>query len=163
MRPDIFLTFVNVKNIMYQVSILAIIAGSAINHDGRSNGMLAPNPDAQAEVLRKAYKDAGVNPRTVDYIEAHGTGTQAGDPVEAAAIGEVLSGAGGGRAGALPVGSVKTNIGHLETASGMAGLIKVLLMFRHRVIPPNLHFDEPNPRIDFDDGITGLIRNKAQN
>ena len=70
--------------------ILAVIAGSAVNHDGRSNGMLAPNPDAQEQVLRKAYKDAGIDPRTVDYVEAHGTGTMLGDPIEADGLGRVI-------------------------------------------------------------------------
>ncbi|MDT5314861.1 MAG: polyketide synthase 13, partial [Mycobacterium sp.] len=92
--------------------ILAVIAGSAVNHDGRSNGLLAPNPDAQTEVLRKAYKDAGIDPRTVDYVEAHGTGTILGDPIEADALGRVI---GRGRPADKPalLGAVKSNVGHL--------------------------------------------------
>ena len=99
---------------------------SAVNHDGRSNGLLAPNPDAQAEVLRKAYKDAGIDPRTVDYIEAHGTGTILGDPIEADALGRVV---GRGRAADQPalLGAVKSNVGHLESAAGAASMAKVAL------------------------------------
>ena len=97
--------------------IIAVIAGSAVNHDGRSNGLLAPNPDAQADVLRRAYKDAGINPLTVDYIEAHGTGTILGDPIEADALGRVV---GRGRAGDAPalLGAVKSNVGHLSRRPG---------------------------------------------
>ena len=129
--------------------IIAVIAGSAVNHDGRSNGMLAPNPDAQAEVLRKAYKDAGINPRTVDYIEAHGTGTILGDPIEADALGRVI---GRGRAADQPalLGAVKSNVGHLESAAGAASLAKVALSLRHNKIPPSINYAGPNPYIDFD-------------
>src|SRR6185437_11883937 len=109
--------------------ILAVIAGSAINHDGRSNGLLAPNPDAQEAVLRKAYKDAGINPRDVDYIEAHGTGTILGDPIEADALGRVV---GRGRTADAPalLGAVKSNVGHLESAAGAASLAKMALALR---------------------------------
>ncbi|WP_083737209.1 polyketide synthase Pks13 [Mycobacterium sp. MS1601] len=129
--------------------ILAVIAGSAVNHDGRSNGMLAPNPDAQAEVLRKAYKNAGINPRTVDYIEAHGTGTILGDPIEADALGRVV---GKGRASDQPalLGAVKSNVGHLESAAGAASLAKVTLALHHDKIPPSINYAGPNPYIDFD-------------
>ena len=129
--------------------ILAVIAGSAVNHDGRSNGMLAPNPDAQAEVLRKAYRDAGINPRTVDYIEAHGTGTILGDPIEADALGRVV---GRGRAAEQPalLGAVKSNVGHLESAAGAASLAKVALSLRNNKIPPSINYAGPNPYIDFD-------------
>lgn len=129
--------------------ILAVIAGSAINHDGRSNGMLAPNPDAQAEVLRKAYHDAGINPRTVDYIEAHGTGTILGDPIEADALGRVV---GRGRPADQPalLGAVKSNLGHLESAAGAASLAKVALSLRNNQIPPSINYAGPNPYIDFD-------------
>ena len=114
--------------------ILAVIAGSAVNHDGRSNGLLAPNPDAQAEVLRKAYKDAGINPRDVDYIEAHGTGTILGDPIEADALGRVV---GRGRAADKPalLGAVKSNVGHLESAAGAASLAKMALALQQRQDP----------------------------
>ena len=129
--------------------ILAVIAGSAVNHDGRSNGMLAPNPDAQAEVLRKAYKDAGIDPRTVDYIEAHGTGTILGDPIEAEALGRVV---GNGRPADKPalLGAVKSNLGHLESAAGAASLAKVVLALRNDKLPPSINYAGPNPYIDFD-------------
>ena len=129
--------------------ILAVIAGSAINHDGRSNGMLAPNPDAQADVLRRAYRDAGINPRDVDYVEAHGTGTILGDPIEADALGRVI---GRGRAADQPalLGAVKSNVGHLESAAGAASLAKVALSLRHNKIPASINYAGPNPYIDFD-------------
>ncbi|MCT7661585.1 polyketide synthase Pks13 [Mycobacterium deserti] len=129
--------------------ILAVIAGSAVNHDGRSNGMLAPNPDAQAEVLRKAYRDAGINPRDVDYIEAHGTGTILGDPIEADALGRVV---GRGRPADKPalLGAVKSNVGHLESAAGAASLAKMALALHHDKIPPTINYSGPNPYIDFE-------------
>jgi polyketide synthase 13 len=129
--------------------ILAVITGSAVNHDGRSNGMLAPNPDAQAEVLRKAYKDAGIDPRSVDYVEAHGTGTILGDPIEADALGRVL---GKGRAADRPalLGAVKSNVGHLESAAGAASLAKVALSLKNDKLPPSINYTGPNPYIDFE-------------
>ena len=129
--------------------IIAVIAGSAVNHDGRSNGMLAPNPEAQAAVLRKAYKDAGINPRDVDYIEAHGTGTILGDPIEADALGRVV---GLGRAADRPalLGAVKSNVGHLESAAGAASLAKMALSLQHDKLPPSINYAGPNPYIDFD-------------
>ena len=129
--------------------ILAVIAGSAVNHDGRSNGLIAPNPDAQADVLRRAYKDAGINPRTVDYIEAHGTGTVLGDPIEAQALGRVI---GRGRPADMPVllGAIKTNVGHMESAAGAASLAKMVLSLQHDKLPPSINYAGPNPYIDFD-------------
>jgi polyketide synthase 13 len=129
--------------------ILAVIAGSAINHDGRSNGLIAPNQDAQAEVLRRAYKDAGIDPRTVDYIEAHGTGTILGDPIEAEALGRVI---GRGRPADRPalLGAVKTNVGHMESAAGAASMAKVVLALQHDKLPPSINFAGPSPYIDFD-------------
>ncbi|OBA57667.1 polyketide synthase [Mycobacterium sp. 1100029.7] len=129
--------------------ILAVIAGSAVNHDGRSNGLIAPNQDAQAEVLRRAYKDAGIDPRNVDYIEAHGTGTVLGDPIEAEALGRVV---GRGRAADRPalLGAIKTNIGHLESAAGVAAMAKVVLALHHDKLPPSINFAGPSPYIDFD-------------
>ncbi|MDM4139814.1 MULTISPECIES: polyketide synthase Pks13 [Mycobacterium] len=129
--------------------ILAVIAGSAVNHDGRSNGLIAPNQDAQAEVLRRAYKDAGIDPRTVDYIEAHGTGTVLGDPIEAEALGRVV---GRGRPADRPalLGAVKTNVGHLESAAGAASLAKVVLALQHDKLPPSINFAGPSPYIDFE-------------
>ena len=130
--------------------IYAVIRGSAVNQDGRSNGLMAPNPLAQEAVLREAYRQAAVSPGMVQYVEAHGTGTLLGDPIEAKALGAVLGvERPPGRACAL--GSVKTNLGHLEAAAGIAGLIKVALVLRHREIPPSLHFEKPNPHIPFDE------------
>ncbi|MGO9184214.1 polyketide synthase Pks13 [Mycobacterium sp.] len=129
--------------------IMAVIAGSAINHDGRSNGLIAPNQDAQADVLRRAYKDAGIDPRNVDYIEAHGTGTVLGDPIEAEALGRVV---GKGRAADRPalLGAIKTNIGHLESAAGAASMAKVVLALQHDKLPPSINFAGPSPYIDWD-------------
>jgi polyketide synthase 13 len=129
--------------------ILAVIAGGAVNHDGRSNGMLAPNPDAQAEVLRKAYKDAGIDPKTVDYVEAHGTGTILGDPIEADALGRVI---GRGRSPDKPalLGAVKSNVGHLESAAGAASLAKMALALKYDKLPPSINYTGPNPYIDFE-------------
>ncbi|KAA0918102.1 polyketide synthase Pks13 [Dietzia sp. ANT_WB102] len=129
--------------------ILAVIKGSAVNSDGRSNGLTAPNPDAQVAVLRQAYADAGVDPSEVDYIEAHGTGTILGDPIEATALGQVL---GRGRDADRPtlLGSAKTNFGHMESAAGAAGLAKVILGMNKDALPPTINFAGPNPYIDFD-------------
>jgi acyl transferase domain-containing protein/acyl carrier protein len=130
--------------------IYAVIRGSAVNQDGRSNGLMAPNPLAQEAVLLEAYRRANVSPGEVQYVEAHGTGTLLGDPIEARALGRVL--ADGRPPGRLcAIGSVKTNIGHCEAAAGVAGLIKVALALKHAEIPANLHFQEPNPHIPFDE------------
>ncbi|MFB7877281.1 polyketide synthase Pks13 [Nocardia sp. NPDC056064] len=128
--------------------IYAVVKGSAVNNDGRSNGLLAPNPDAQADVLRRAYRDAGIVPTTVDYIEAHGTGTPIGDPIEAEALARVV---GRGRDADKPalLGSAKTNFGHLESGAGVPALAKVLLAFQHNVIPPNINYAGPSPYIPF--------------
>ena len=130
--------------------IHALILGSAVNSDGRTRGLSMPNPDAQEALLASAYADAGVDPRELAYVEAHGTGTAAGDPQEARAIGRVLA-RGRSASDPLPIGSVKTNLGHLEPASGMAGLLKAVLTLRHRAIPASLHFRTPNPDIPFAD------------
>ncbi|SUP41812.1 beta-ketoacyl synthase N-terminal-like domain-containing protein [Tsukamurella paurometabola] len=129
--------------------ILGVIAGSAVTSDGKSNGIFAPNPEAQVINLRDAYIDAGIDPRTVDYLEAHGTGTILGDPLEADAIGRVL---GRGRDAEKPLllGSAKTNFGHLEAAAGIAGVAKVLLSIRNGQIPASLNFAGPNPYIQFE-------------
>lgn len=129
--------------------VYATIHGSAVNSDGRSNGLTSPNRAAQERVLRRAYQRAGVTPSEVQYVEAHGTGTLLGDPIEADALGDVL-----GKpctSGQIAVGSVKTNIGHLEAAAGIAGLIKAALAIRHRALPASLNFEIPNPHIRFDD------------
>ena len=128
--------------------IYAVILGGAVNHDGRSNGLMAPNPQAQEAVLREAYRRAGVSPGRVQYVEAHGTGTFLGDPIEAQALGAVMA-TDRPPGSFCALGSVKTNIGHLEAAAGVAGLIKVALALKHREIPPSLHFQEPNPLIPF--------------
>lgn len=141
--------------------ILAVIAGTAVNQDGRSNGLLAPSPDAQADVLRLAYRDAGINPTGVDYIEAHGTGTILGDPIEADALGRVV---GRGRDDDKPalLGSAKTNFGHLEAAAGAAGLIKVVLAMQEDSLPPSLNYAGPNPYIDFEKAHLKVISEGAQ-
>ena len=130
--------------------IYAVVRGTAVNQDGRTNGLMAPSPQAQEEVLRQAWRRAGASPGDAQYVEAHGTGTLLGDPIEAKALGRVLA---EGRPPGRPcaVGSVKTNVGHLEAAAGMAGLIKTALALWHREIPPSLHFREPNPHIPFVD------------
>jgi acyl transferase domain-containing protein/acyl carrier protein len=128
--------------------IYAVIRGTAVNQDGRTPGLTVPSEEAQEALLRQAYQNAGVAPEAVQYIEAHGTGTLVGDPIETRALGRVLS---ANRPADQPclVGSVKTNIGHLEAGSGIAGLIKTALALHHRHIPGNLHFHQPNPAIDF--------------
>ena len=128
--------------------IHAVILGSAVNQDGHTNGISLPSPEAQARLVRDACADAGVKPSQIGYVEAHGTGTAVGDPIEAHALGEALC---ADRAADAPlvIGSVKTNLGHLETASGIAGLIKAVLLLKHGEIPASLHFDTPNPNIDF--------------
>ncbi|MEC3976430.1 polyketide synthase [Amycolatopsis sp. H20-H5] len=130
--------------------VLAVLKGSAVNSDGRSNGLTAPNPIAQQALLRSACAAAGIAPSDVDYVEAHGTGTLLGDPIEASALGAVL---GHGRPAERPLllGSVKSNLGHLEAAAGITGLIKVVLALANRRIPASLHFTEPNPHIPFED------------
>ncbi|MGC2676673.1 MAG: beta-ketoacyl synthase N-terminal-like domain-containing protein, partial [Mycobacterium sp.] len=129
--------------------VLAVVCGSAVNQDGRSNGLMAPNPAAQMAVLRAAYANAGVEPRHVDYVEAHGTGTLLGDPIEARALGRVL-GRARPQSAPLLIGAVKTNLGHLEAAAGMAGFIKAVLSVQRGHIPANLHFEKPNPHIPFE-------------
>ncbi|MBU3750284.1 MAG: acyltransferase domain-containing protein, partial [Mycobacterium sp.] len=129
--------------------VLAVVRGSAVNQDGRSNGLMAPNPAAQMAVLRSAYADAGVDVREVDYVEAHGTGTLLGDPIEARALGTVL---GRGRPVDEPllIGSVKSNLGHLEAAAGVAGLAKAVLAVSRGRIPANRGYRNPNPHIPFE-------------
>ncbi|MCP4655717.1 MAG: type I polyketide synthase, partial [bacterium] len=128
----------------------ALILGGAINHDGRSNGVMAPNGQAQEELLREAYRRAGVTPGQVQYVEAHGTGTHLGDPVEAKALGTVL-GAERAPGSYCALGSVKSNLGHTEAAAGICGVIKTALALKHRQIPATVHFATPNPLIPFAD------------
>ncbi|MFI6824211.1 SDR family NAD(P)-dependent oxidoreductase [Micromonospora sp. NPDC050187] len=129
--------------------VYCVIRGSTVNNDGFSNGLTAPSPQAQVAMLQAAYQRAGVAPERVHYVETHGTGTFLGDPIEANAIGAVL-GANRPADRPLVIGSVKTNIGHLEAAAGIAGLIKTALAIRNQTIPPNLHFTQPNPHIGFE-------------
>ncbi|MBT4499871.1 MAG: type I polyketide synthase, partial [Gemmatimonadetes bacterium] len=129
--------------------VLALIRGSAINHDGPSGGLTVPNGPSQEKVIRRALADAGVEARQIGYVEAHGTGTALGDPIEMGALGKVF-GERDPEGDPLIVGSAKTNFGHLEAAAGIAGLIKVILSLQHEEIPPHLHFDRPNPHIDWE-------------
>lgn len=130
--------------------VLAVIRGSAVNQDGPSGGLTVPNGPAQQAVIRDALARAGVRPHQVDYVEAHGTGTSLGDPIEIEALGAVL---GEGRSKDHPVlvGAAKTNIGHLESAAGIAGLIKVVLALQHQEVPPHLHLTQLNPHIRLDE------------
>lgn len=130
-------------------TVLAVVAGSAVNSDGRSNGIFAPNPEAQVQVLRAAYADAAIDPRTVDYVEAHGTGTVLGDPIEADALGRVV---GRGRTADAPMllGSAKTNYGHMESAAGAGAMAKVILSMQNDRLPASLNYVGPNPYIQFD-------------
>ena len=129
--------------------IQAVILASGSNSDGgRKSGITIPSIEGQSDLLRQVMRQAGISPADFDYMEAHGTGTAVGDPIETAAIGHVIGQA--RAAGApLPVGSVKSNLGHLEPASGMAGLIKTVLALKHRCLPPSIHVEAPNPNIDF--------------
>lgn len=132
-------------------TIRAVIRGTASNQDGKTAGMTLPSKEAQAELIQTAYEQAGCDPAATGYFEAHGTGTAAGDPIEASAIGATLGKfRGPGEEGKLYVGSVKTNIGHLEGASGLAGLIKSVLSLERGVVLPNLWFERGNPAIDFE-------------
>ncbi len=130
-------------------SIDAVIKGSAINNDGSLKvGYTAPGIDGQADVIRAAHLRAEIDPETITYIEAHGTGTPLGDPIEVAALTRVFS-VSTDRKQFCAIGSVKSNLGHLDTAAGVAGLIKTVLALKHKQIPPSLHFHQPNPKIDF--------------
>ena len=124
--------------------IHAVILASAVNHGGRSNSYTAPNPAAQSEVIATAMRQAGVAPRDITYIEAHGTGTDLGDPVEASGLEQAFAGA---PVGGCALGSAKSAIGHLEAAAGIAGVTKVILQMRHHMLAPTLHADPPNPRL----------------
>lgn len=127
--------------------IKGVILGSGVNSDGaRKSGLTIPSVEGQAELMNNVLAQSGLQPEDISYVEAHGTGTAVGDPIEAAAIGRVY---GRGRSAPLPIGSVKTNLGHLEPASGMAGLVKALLVLQKGVVPPSLHLRVPNPAIDF--------------
>ncbi len=135
--------------------IRAVILGTGVNSDGRTIGLSLPSEAAQAALIRTVYSRAGVTPDDLAFFEMHGTGTPAGDPIEAAAVGRAL---GQARRDPLPIGSVKTNIGHLEPASGMAGLIKAALALERGSVPPTLHCETPNPNIPFDALNLRLVR-----
>ncbi|MGA1868339.1 MAG: thioester reductase domain-containing protein [bacterium] len=133
--------------------IYALIRGTAENHGGHATSLTAPNPNAQAELLVNAYEEAGIDPRTISYIEAHGTGTTLGDPIEINGLKKAFKELYSRRRESLPdvphcgIGTVKTNIGHLETAAGIAGVLKVLLAMKHKKLPGTVHFKELNPYI----------------
>lgn len=130
--------------------IRAVIRESVVNQDGRTAGITLPSREAQENLIRLAYAKSGLDPRDTGYVEAHGTGTRAGDPLEAGALSTVL---GQGRPTGKPlyIGSVKTNIGHLEGTSGLAGIIKAVLTLERGVILPSLNFEKPNERIPLDE------------
>lgn len=130
--------------------LYAVIKGSGINNDGASNGITAPNPEAQSEIISRVWKEAGINPETISFIEAHGTGTNLGDPVEIKGLTNAFRKF-TTRKQFCGIGAVKTNIGHTVAASGMASLLKVLLAIEHQQIPPTVNFREPNPFINFKD------------
>lgn len=130
--------------------IHAVILGTALNQDGRSNGLTAPNGKAQEAVIESALADAGVAPGDVSFVETHGTGTELGDPIEVRALGAVFADS-HSKDDPLMIGSVKTNVGHLEAAAGVVGLFKVVLAMQHKTIPPHLHLREPNPYIAWED------------
>jgi microcystin synthetase protein McyG len=132
-----------------QDRILAVIRGSAVNQDGPSGGLTVPNGPSQEAVIQRALATAGVEPAQVSYVEAHGTGTFLGDPIEVGALGAVF-GKNHSPSNPLNIGSVKTNFGHLEAAAGIAGLIKVVLQLQHQEIAPHLHFQQPNPHINWE-------------
>jgi acyl transferase domain-containing protein len=129
--------------------VIAVIRGTAVNQDGRSSGITAPNGPSQEDVIRAALADAGLSAEAVSYVEAHGTGTSLGDLIELRAL-EAALGKGRSADARLPVGSVKTNFGHTESAAGVAGLIKLALSLQHRAIPASLHCAHPNPEIDWE-------------
>src|SRR5882762_9727299 len=129
--------------------IQGVILGTSINQDGHTNGISQPSPEAQTRLVQDACRDAGIAPEKIGFVEAHGTGTAVGDPIEAHALAEALCGNRSADA-PLPIGSIKTNLGHLETAAGIAGLLKAMLILKYGQIPPSLHFSTPNPHIDFE-------------
>src|SRR6185437_3367763 len=144
--------------------VYGVIRSTAENHGGRANSLTAPNPAAQTELLKEAYAAAGVDPRSIGYVEVHGTGTPLGDPVEVNALKTAFktvyerAGVSVPRESHCGLGSVKTNVGHLELAAGVAGVIKVLLQMQHKTLVKSLHCDEVNPYIDLQGSPFYLLR-----
>ncbi|MFI1400752.1 type I polyketide synthase [Streptomyces sp. NPDC020681] len=136
--------------------VLALIRGSGIYQEGKTNGIMAPSQEAQEHLLRRTYASAQIAPASIDYVEAHGTGTPMGDPIEAGALAAVF---GQNRPAGLPclIGSVKPNIGHLEAGAGVAGVIKAVLALQHAQIPPTAHFDRPNPSIPWTESHLSVV------
>src|SRR5712671_4982204 len=129
--------------------IQGIILGTSINQDGHTNGIMLPSPEAQTRLVQDACRDAGIAPEKIGFVEAQGTGTAVGDPIEAHALANALC-VNRSADAPLSIGSIKTNLGHLETAAGVAGLLKAMLVLKHGQIPPSLHFETPSPHIDFE-------------
>ncbi|HRI54553.1 MAG TPA: polyketide synthase, partial [Pseudomonadota bacterium] len=137
--------------------VLAVIRGTAVNHDGPSSGLTTPNGTAQRQVLAQALANAGLTAAEVDYVEAHGTGTSLGDPIEVEALAAVY---GAGRRRPLQIGSLKTNLGHLESASGIAGVLKVVAALQHHELPPSLHAARLNPQLDWKNLQVQVVRER---
>ncbi|MBL1077520.1 SDR family NAD(P)-dependent oxidoreductase [Nocardia sp. 2] len=131
--------------------VRAVVVESVVNNDGGGESLVTPSIDGQRDLLRRAYSDNGFDVDRLAYVEAHGTGTRRGDPIEATALGEMLGATRGADSGPLLLGSIKTNIGHLESAAGIAGLVKAVLCLEHGTVPPSLHSGTLNPDISFDD------------
>lgn len=138
--------------------IRAVIRESILNQDGKTETITTPSPEAQEALIRECYRRAGLRPEDTQYFEAHGTGTQAGDTIEARAIATVFGDADGRRGNPLLIGSVKTNIGHTEAASGLASIIKTTLAMERGVIPPSINFEKPNPKIPLEHWNLKLVR-----
>src|SRR5690606_4215184 len=130
--------------------IYCTIRAAVINQDGHTSSMTVPGVETQAKMLEEALAKSGIEPKQVRYMEAHGTGTPVGDPIETRALGMVLS-RGRDEGDTCLLGSVKTNVGHLESGSGVAGLAKAALVLYHDTVPPNLNYQRPNPNIPFDE------------